>query len=337
MLLEQIEQLTTQNAALTQQLAQLLSQQNGYEYTDEELVQMWRNNYTNFPKGYEVVVKRIMEWKTKPFKELTVADIFDWVNSITSENDYSKGQPISVRTKFNYCRYLSTFWSFHSAEGRLPRNNPFKKCGSDLYKDVEDPDRVPYDKDEIRAIIDSAIKRGNPRDLAIVTIPFKWGIRRAEEAEIRVKDIDLRHNEVLVPKGKAGNSPARFLPMDNEMKIIIERWLNIRNRVYPENPYLFPSRKAKSRHISGSHIGKIFLKICRDAGVTHGKIHEARNTIEYHLSKGMNTNEIDYVLGHSGSIGKLYFEKIKHNPRLREEFRQKFCEHSIKLGINGFT
>lgn len=84
--------------------------------------------------------------------------------------------------------------------------------------------------DEVKALLGSCKSRDfyDVRDLAIVRLMLATGLRRAEAAELRVEDVDLRNRVVYVHHGKGDK--ARKVAFDRDTAEAVDRYIRQRSK-----------------------------------------------------------------------------------------------------------
>ena len=134
------------------------------------------------------------------------------------------------------------------------------------------------------------------RDLAILALLARLGLRSAEVAGLRLGDVDWRAGEVLV-RGKARRQDR--LPLPVEVGESIVDYLSD-GRPRCESPQLFLTVNAPHRPIAPSSITGIVYRACRRAGLDRVGGHRLRHALATEmLRQGGDLIEIAQVLRQS--------------------------------------
>lgn len=174
--------------------------------------------------------------------------------------------PDTVRLKVYHLKSAFEYWQ---AEPALPHStdfDPFEQVLQkvDLTADSEPKEPHRMTVDDIAEVLDSV---NHIRDLAIITLQLKLGLRATEVCNIRLGDLSLansevrdhyedlgtnsrlggRENALFVPSDREGNKSRkpRLLPLDDEVRRVLLRYLLIR----PDNgePWLFLSKQGHGK------------------------------------------------------------------------------------------
>jgi len=132
------------------------------------------------------------------------------------------------------------------------------------------------------------------RDLAILTLMIRLGVRAGEVVALRLSDIDWRAGEVLV-RGKG----RRFdrLPLPVEVGEALVAYLKARPRA--DYPNVILSVIAPHRAIGPSAINEVVYRACRRAGLPRVGGHRLRHALASEMLRlGGDLVEIGQVLRH---------------------------------------
>ncbi|EDH6598876.1 tyrosine-type recombinase/integrase [Salmonella enterica subsp. enterica] len=136
------------------------------------------------------------------------------------------------------------------------------------------------------------------RDRCILIMMYIHGLRVSELANIQLSSISLESNEIYIRRIKNGFSTTH--PIQNEEKVLLLRWLKIRQEKLGEkiSPWLFIS--ARKQRISRQQV----YTLVREYGETAGlpvrlHPHVLRHSCGYALAnQGLDTRLIQDYLGH---------------------------------------
>lgn len=130
------------------------------------------------------------------------------------------------------------------------------------------------------------------RDLILITVGLKLGLRVSELANLNVEQLDLEQRSAFVFQGKGGKD--RYVPIPQSLVEPLRQWLGERasGPVFANKNGRRPSIRSLQLHIT--HLGRI-------AGLTKRlKAHSLRHTYATTLKdRGVQISDIQELLGHS--------------------------------------
>src|SRR5882762_6454303 len=127
-------------------------------------------------------------------------------------------------------------------------------------------------QDEILKVLKAV--SDNPRDLAMILLAFRHGMRASEVCGLELKDVDLRNAEITIRRLKGSLKTTQPLadvqgqPLLSE-KRVLRAWLAERGN-HP-SPRVFVSQKSGRLHRSQLH--RVFADIAERAGLPKDKRH----------------------------------------------------------------
>src|SRR5713101_10205401 len=127
-------------------------------------------------------------------------------------------------------------------------------------------------QDEILKVLRAG--RGNPRDLAMILIAFRHGMRASEVCGLEVKDVDMKNGEITIRRLKGSLKTTQPLadlqgqPLLSE-KRVLRAWRAERGN-HPSK-YVFVSQK--SGRMNRSTFYRMFQKYAEMAGLPADKQH----------------------------------------------------------------
>lgn len=145
------------------------------------------------------------------------------------------------------------------------------------------------------------------RDLAVLTVLVRLGLRAGEVAALRLGDIDWRAGELLV-RGK-GPKLAR-LPLPVDVGRAIAGWLTGARPVC-EAREVFTRVRAPHRRLSSSGVSAIVRAACTRAGLPEAHAHCLRHTAATQMLRaGAGLVEIGQVLRHESVLTTSIYAKV---------------------------
>ena len=127
-------------------------------------------------------------------------------------------------------------------------------------------------QDEILRVLKAA--SDSPRDLAMILLAFRHGMRASEVCGLEVKDLDLRNGEITIRRLKNSLKTTQPLadvqgqPLLSE-KRVLRAWLAERR----DHPSKFVFTSQKSGRVHRSQFYRIFSNAAKRAGLPKDKRH----------------------------------------------------------------
>ncbi|WP_339102363.1 site-specific integrase [Haloterrigena salinisoli] len=270
----------------------------------------------NLSKSRHTTIERsLREWsefmESKPREAScpTEQNIWSFVESLEEKN--------SVQTIKVKLRAVNNAYEFLQKEHTAPHPttyNPFEKVLDNWNPDKEErKDYPPVELDDIRECLPE-----HYRDRLIVFLQLKLGLRRGEVGNIKIADVHIdndeleRHypslgkntdydNSIIIPDDRDGNksSRTRVLPLDDELRKVILRYLLVRPNV--NEPWLLLSKKSHvklSDNVCSNIWNEYFQEIQLD-GYRSISSHYGRHffTTYFTVKKDWNSELVGYMRG----------------------------------------
>jgi integrase len=152
----------------------------------------------------------------------------------------------------------------------------------------------------------------NPRDVLLVRILWRTGIRVSELIGIRTQDIDFDNRAIVIKvqkkRTRAGKvvERRRCVPVDRGTLDMVREYLEWRKQFPYKGDLLFP--------ITRQRVDQVFWKLGRRAGIKeigdpavsqHRKLHPhvLRHSFAIHcIKRGMSIERLQKILGHQSPI-----------------------------------
>jgi site-specific recombinase XerD len=157
------------------------------------------------------------------------------------------------------------------------------------------------DDDDVTALLRSCDRRTTfgRRDLAVLILLARLGLRAGEVAALRLEDVDWRAGEVLV-RGKT--SKHERLPLPADVGQAIADWLR-RGRPRCAAREIFTRVRAPHRGLSPGGVSGIVRAACQRAGLPEVNAHRLRHSAATAMLRaGAGLTEVGQVLRHR-SVG----------------------------------
>ena len=164
--------------------------------------------------------------------------------------------------------------------------------------------------DQVRRLFascDDTTRRGC-RDIAILTVLVRLGMRSGEVAKLQLDDIDWRVGEIIV-RGK-GNSIER-IPLPPDVGRAIAQYLQRGRPVSAQGRTVFVRIKAPHRDLSSSGVSNVVADVAKRAGLGRIHAHRLRHTAAMQmLQAGASLPEIGQLLRHRRALTTAIYAKV---------------------------
>jgi len=149
----------------------------------------------------------------------------------------------------------------------------------------------------------------NPRDVLLVRIPWRTGIRVSELIGIRMSDIDFDNRAVVIKVQKIRKRDGkaierrRVVPVDQGTLDLVKEYLKWRKQFPYKGDLLFPITRQRVDQIYWKPGKRAGIKEIGDPAVSkHRKLHPhvLRHSFAIHcIKRGMTIERLQKILGHS--------------------------------------
>ncbi len=182
------------------------------------------------------------------------------------------------------------------------------------WKDTAVPRRLAATEvQELLASCDRATASGK-RDLAILLLLARMGLRAAEVAGLELDDFDWRAGELVV-RGKAGHRDR--MPLPAEVGEAVAAYL-LQARPGAESRVVFLTLRPPLRPMGHTTVSQVVWRQCRIAGVEPVRAHRLRHALATELlSRGVRLPEIAQVLRQRDLATTAVYAKVDYSA-LRE-------------------
>lgn len=164
--------------------------------------------------------------------------------------------------------------------------------------------------DQVRRLFascDDTTRRGC-RDVAILTMLVRLGMRSGEVAKLRLDDIDWRAGAIIVC-GKA-NSTER-IPLPADVGRAVAQYLQRGRPVSAQGRTVFVRIKAPLRHLSSCGVSNVVADAAKRAGLGQIHAHRLRHTAAMQMLRaGASLPEIGQLLRHRRALTTAIYAKV---------------------------
>lgn len=236
--------------------------------------------------------------------------------------DYLKETGRGKTTVGHYMSAISSFFTSHDVF--LPKL-------SNGAREVE-WEKEEYDREKVRELVNVC----SPREKAIFLTMFQSGLAANEVANLQIKDLKERREDVTVLRLKREKNGYKFITfLGRDARAAIDHYLKIRNegaliparpnlskraKVESEDEYVFITYDSHARQwnkIDTAHVSKYMMQACKKLGWYNGekmnpyRPHALRASFATILNNnGVPKNFVDFMLGHKPSeTDDAYFKK----------------------------
>ena len=175
---------------------------------------------------------------------------------------------------------------------------------------VKHPRALPVvlSPDEVARLLDATTCL---KHQAALSVAYGAGLRVAEVAMLKVRDIDSERMLLRVERGKGGQYRNAILPAD--LLILLREWWRIGRQqgVMHADGGLFPGQH-EMKPISTRHLHRVAAEAARSAGIMK-KVgpHTLRHSFATHLLEdGVNIRVIQALLGHAKLETTAFYTKV---------------------------
>jgi site-specific recombinase XerD len=196
--------------------------------------------------------------------------------------------PSTVQTRY---KGLRLFFAFLAEEGEVP-TSPMANMHPPTVPEVPVP---VLSEDQLRALLATCAGKGfdERRDTALIRLFLDTGARRAEVANLKLDEVDLDTDVILV-LGK-GRRP-RACPFGSKTAVSLDRYLRERRRHASASlPWVWLGKKGR---LSDSGIAQMFRRRGNEAGLGPIHPHQLRHSFAHSwLANGGNEGDLMRLAG----------------------------------------
>jgi site-specific recombinase XerD len=212
-------------------------------------IELWHYEWTQQGRSEKTFgnmrrdLARFVDWLGKDPGEATRVDCLTYLNETTQR---------SAHAAEHAWRALRSFYAFLSDEDGTASPMERIKCPRRPEPHVKGVSEAEY-----HALL--SVCGRHHRDRAIITLLMETGLRRTELANLRLSDVDLDLNVIVVRKSKTGKP--RLVPMSNDARLAMLRYLRVRKG---DSDVLWFGRKGP---LSSDGVRLMLVRRSHEAGV----------------------------------------------------------------------
>ena len=167
--------------------------------------------------------------------------------------------------------------------------------------------------DQVRRLFASChdTTRRGCRDIAMLTMLVRLGMRSGEVAKLRLDDIDWRAGEIIV-RGKANS--IECIPLPPDVGRAVAQYLQRGRPVSAQGRAVFVRVKAPHRHLSSCGVSSVVADAAKRAGLGRVHAHRLRHTAATQMLRaGASLSEIGQLLRHRRALTTAIYAKVDHD------------------------
>lgn len=182
---------------------------------------------------------------------------------------------------------------------------------------LKKPETLPkaMDPDDVKQLL-SVIE--NPRDLAMITVLLRTGMRIGELLSTTLQDIHFKDRRIDIYEGEK-NRLGRVVYLSDDAMSALKVWIEMRDA---QKAFLFYARGRNTMSYSTSHL--IFERCLEKAGLAHKgySLHALRHTFASELlNAGMRIECLQPLMGHTSLDVTRRYARLTDKTREEEYFR----------------
>ncbi|MBD3248616.1 tyrosine-type recombinase/integrase [Candidatus Woesearchaeota archaeon] len=152
----------------------------------------------------------------------------------------------------------------------------------------------------------------NKKHRILLELMYSSGLRVSEAVSLKFEDLNLNEKVGIVRQAKGRKD--RIIILSNNTVDKLEKYKKKRDKkkLFPDNPYIFPSNKQKESHMSIRQAQKVINDAAKKAGIKKRVFcHSLRSSFATHLlDSGTDIRVIQELLGHSNLSTTERYTKV---------------------------
>ncbi len=223
-------------------------------------------------------------------RNITEKQIKDYILNILEMKNRVTGKELSATTKAILIIQVKQLFHCLFIKEKII-NNPIEDI--EIKLPGEKKERKILTKEEMAGFLNSI----NPetimglRNRTIFELLYATGMRIGELLRLKIKDVNVKEQVILVRKGKYGKD--RYIPLIETAARFLARFLGNRNK---GEEYVFRGIKG---HLVRATVDRMFKKLLKDNNKTPKALHSIRHSTATHLlENGADLRYVQELLGH---------------------------------------
>jgi site-specific recombinase XerD len=295
--------------------------------------QAYAKDLENFGTFLKVDLESIPDSAWLDFDKSTVATYLEWLKQQVSDKTGRPYSPATIARRMTAVKELLTEATYHGCFGRDDLDYIKNRLESVEVTNEHHAGITAAEQDQLLSLADSQPGLKGLRDYALFRLWLDTGLRRAEMAGLKVRDLTVKAgiDTLIVRQGKGGK--LREIGLESDTADLVREWLFMSGQAreaQADNPIFCQVRKAgrgneatyqtvnPEKHISPVNLYQLVLWYVRQAGI--------KSKITPHSFRvAMITDMLDYnapiqhvqkVTGHSTTrmITEVYDRNTYNKP-----------------------
>lgn len=253
---------------------------------------------------YAVTARRFLVWRSSSEPSvvagLSGADVTEFLL-------FEAGRGLATGSLKGRVAELRSLLRFFHVEGLIPSSLADAVPPVAGWRDTALPAMPVVDVEALLDACDPGTRNGR-RDLAVLSLLARLGLRAAEVAGLQLDDVDWRAGELVV-QGKGGRVERLPLPVD--VGEALAAYLLHARPAGVECRALLLSVRAPFRPLRSTGIGQLVWRACQRAEVPGVRSHRLRHTLATTLlDRGVRLADISQVLRHRDLATTAIYAKV---------------------------
>ena len=269
---------------------------------------MKRKNYSELTvKNYLHRLKLFFSWLPVTVEATSVTDVKYYI-------DYLLEKKKAPRTINCHLSTVRGFYDYLIYEEELSLENPVTK--GRMLREPHPLPRYLHDN-ELESFLKSV--SSSTRDLAIVMLMLRCGLRVQELVNLTLDVIDYRRSRILVKAGKGAKD--RIVYISSDAAVALAKYLRKRPRTNEKQIFLAEKGRYRGKPISVRAVQKRVEHYAQESGVAV-TCHRLRHTMATQLlNADADIVSIQKLLGHSKIKTTLRYSKLLNLKAQRDYFK----------------
>lgn len=251
----------------------------------------------NTPETYRRALRQFFGWVLQTGRQvdtLTRADVLQW-------RQHLRDRKLSPNTINSYLTALRRFYDFCELHGIT--SNIAKGIKSERTNSADEHEKSDFTATQAANILQAAETTGNRRDVAIMALLFRCGLRTVEIVRANVGDIALFGDVYILTVHGKGDKRRRVV-LTPKAWAAVNNYLSVDRRGAKDTEPLFTSNahQCKGGRMATASVSRMCKRNIRAVGINDSKhtAHSCRHTTAGLIySQTHDLDRIQQLLGHS--------------------------------------